>query len=101
MGMATRDDQGKGGRCETLVFYVLKHLADVAHEAASGHRKTLWAGVGFPVIQYPNVEIDVGRQPGDRLSDMPAADDEKRNAGQYGEIGDSLLQVGLGTFRQR
>ncbi len=53
------------------------------------------------VVEDPDVEVELGGQMGDRLADVPAADDQQPAARQNRQIGDAALGVGAGPIRQR
>ena len=87
--VAAGDDEAVGRRRQ-LGASSCRVGADVADEPALGRREALAAGVALAVVEHPDVEIDLGRQPGDRLADVAAADDEQRDARQDRQVGDAV-----------
>src|SRR5438874_3288446 len=87
--MAARYDDAKSGRGDVWRQF-LQTAANVADDDFLGSGKALTAGVGFAIVQDPNVEIDLGRQSANRLSYMAAADDQQSNARQNRQVSDAV-----------
>ena len=74
---------------------VAERRADVADQSAAGGREAFWADESVAVVQHPDVEADLGREPRHRLPDVPAADEEQRDPRLCRQIGDALPRGGL------
>src|SRR5262249_57353163 len=56
-------------------------------------RKSLLAGVSFPVVEHPDVEIGFRRQLAHRLADVAAANDEKRDSRKNRQVGKATMRA--------
>ena len=88
--MSASDDQSVV-RTFQLGSHLFERGTDVTDDQTLGRGKTLATGVALAIVKDPDVEIDAGREFGDRLTDVAATDDQQRNPRQNGKIGDSLL----------
>src|SRR5216683_6283353 len=74
MCMAASHNDTKGARRDVLGKKLLKLATDVADQNSLGTGETLATGIGLAVVQDPDVEVNVSRQPSDRLSHVATAD---------------------------
>ena len=101
VAVAAGQDQGERARRQRR-GQVAEGRADVADEPAARGREALGADVPVAVVEHPDVEADLGREPRHRLPDVPAADEEERDPRQRRQVRDArAASPASGASRER
>src|SRR3981081_4175512 len=101
MIVTTGYDDAIGGGPNGVPSKFSQRVADITDQDAAGAWKALLAGVAFPIVEHPDVEIRFRRETRDRLADVAAADNQQRDARQHREVTDTVLCSGSRPLLER
>ena len=70
-------------------------------DQAVGSRKAIRVTVLFPVVDNPDVEVDIGGVVGDFLSDMSGADNQQPTPFELWQVRDAVVDVRARSIKNR